>query len=145
MCIRDRSYNNLTNTMDYGYDEYLVDVLEFEFKSVDCIYFEEKESRHGNTGFYYKGFSYKEKAGSVFERTPHKMEIETVYGGQYVLGSEILFDYGRKKNIPKNAHDLSKANLSYSCISTNMEEMMPKSLVDSCVGFADMLLSLIHI
>ena len=137
--LHKKSYNNLTNTMDYGYDEYLVDVLEFEFKSVDCIYFEEKESRHGNTGFYYKGFSYKEKAGSVFERTPHKMEIETVYGGQYVLGSEILFDYGRKKNIPKNAHDLSKANLSYSCISTNMEEMMPKSLVDSCVGFADML------
>ena len=50
-----------------------------------------------------------------------------------------LFDYGRKKNIPKNAHDLSRASLSYSCISTNMQEMIPKSLVDGCIGFADML------
>ncbi len=134
-----KSRNNLTNTMDYGYDEYLVDVLEFEFKSVDCIYFEEKESRFGNMGFYYKGYEYKEKAGSVFDRTPHKMEVETLYGGYYVLGAGILFDYGRKKNVPKNAQDLTRATLSYSCISTNMQDMMPKSLVDGCVGFADML------
>ena len=137
--LNKKSFNNLTNTTDYGYDEYLVDVLEFEFKSVDCVYFEEKQSQYGNTGFYYKGYEYKEKPGSVFERTPHKMEIETVYGGQYVLGCGVLFDYGRKKNIPKNAHDLSRASLSYSCISTNMQEMIPKSLVDGCIGFADML------
>jgi hypothetical protein len=117
----------------------MVQVLDFEFMSVDCIHFEEKESRHGNTGFYFKGFQYKEPKNSVFERKPHKMEISTVYSGSYVLGCDYLFDYGRTKNVPKNVHDISKARLSYSVTAANIRNMIPKSMVDSCVGFADML------
>ena len=56
--MRQRSYS-------YGYDEYLVEVLDFEFLSVDTMYFEEKTSRFGNTGFYNKGFSYKEPKRSI--------------------------------------------------------------------------------
>ena len=43
--------------------------LDFEFVSVDCIFFEEKENRHGNTNFFSKGFDYTPKQGSVFERS----------------------------------------------------------------------------
>ena len=130
--------DRLQRTM-YGYDEYMVDVLDFEFISVDCMHFEEKDSKHGNKGFYYKGFEYKEKAGSVFERKPHKMEMAVVYGGSYILGANKLFDYGRQKNVPKNIHDISKARLSYSVSAINIRRMMPKSMVESCTGFADML------
>ena len=132
-------YSDTRGSMSYGYDDYMVDVLDFEFKAVDCIHFEEKESRHGNTGFYYKGYSYKEKHGSVYDRTAHQMNVETIYGGSYILGCEYLFNYERKKNIPKNAHDISKAKMSYSAVAVNMQDMCPKSLVDSCIGFADML------
>ena len=132
-------YNEVKGSTTYGYDEYMVDVLDFEFKAVDCIYFEEKESKHGNTGFYYKGGSYKEKHGSVYDRTAHQMNLETIYGGSYVLGCNYLFKYGRTQNVPKNVHDISKAKMSYSAVAVNMEDMCPKSLVDSCIGFADML------
>jgi hypothetical protein len=134
-----KNYNDTLGRMSYGYDDYMVQVLDFEFMSVDCIHFEEKESRHGNTGFYFKGFQYKEPKNSVFERKPHKMEISTVYSGSYVLGCDYLFDYGRTKNVPKNVHDISKARLSYSVTAANIRNMIPKSMVDSCVGFADML------
>jgi hypothetical protein len=134
------SYNNRLMKQEYGYDEYMVDVLDFEFMSVDCIYFEEKENRFGNINFFMKGFEYEEKQGSVFERKPHKMEVSTVYGGSYILdGPDIIFNYGMMRNIPKNVHDISKARLSYSVVATNMRNMMPKSMVDSCTGFADML------
>ena len=43
----------------------MIDVMDFEFKSVDCMYFESKESRYGNTGFYFKGNNYKEPSNSV--------------------------------------------------------------------------------
>ena len=132
-------YNERLQRTMYGYDEYMVDVLDFEFISVDCMFFEEKDSRHGNIGFYYKGFDYKEKPGSVFDRTPHKMEMATLYGGSYILGTDHLFDYGRKKNVPKNIHDISKCRLSYSVSATNIRRMMPKSIIESCTGFADML------
>mgnify|MGYP003642452317 FL=1 len=134
-----KNYSDTLGGMAYGYDDYMVEVLDFEFISVDCIHFEEKENKHGNTGFYFKGYEYKEPKNSVFERTPHKLEIATVYGGSYVLGCEHLFGYGKTKNVPKNIHDISKAKLSYSVTATNLRNMMPKSMVDSCVGFADML------
>ena len=134
-----KNYNNTLGRMAYGYDDYMVEVLDFEFISVDCIHFEEKENRHGNTGFYFKGFNYKEPKNSVYERTPHKLEVSTVYSGSYVLGCEYLFNYGRAKNVPKNIHDISKARLSYSVTAANIRNMMPKSMVDSCIGFADML------
>lgn len=129
-----RSFDNKEN-----YSEYIVQVLDFEFVSVDCMYFEEKENKYGNTGFYYEGFDYKERPGSVYERTPHKMEVEMLYGGTYVLGTSYVLNYGKSANVPKNIHDLSKCRLSYSPVATNLMDNMPKSMVDSCVGFADML------
>jgi hypothetical protein len=123
----------------YGYDEYMIDVMDFEFMSVDCMYFEDKENRYGNKNFFYEGFEYKEKPGSVFEREPRKMNIATVYGGSYIVGTDYMYDYGMKANMPRNIHDISKCRMSYSAVATNIRRMIPKSMVDSCVGFADML------
>jgi hypothetical protein len=122
-----------------SYDEYMVDVLDFEFLSVDPMYFEEKENKYGNTGFYYEGYTYKEKSGSVYERRPRKMDVVTVYEGRHILNTNYIVDYKRKANVPKNMHDISRARLSYSVVATNMLDSMPKSMVDGCVGFADML------
>ena len=124
----------------YGYEEYMVDVLDFEFISVDCMHFEEKDSRHGNTGFYYEGFESKPKSKKgVFERRPHKIEISSVYGGMLVMGCDYLVGYGVKTNVPRNMHDVSRARMSYSAVATNLRNMQPKSMVESCIGFADML------
>jgi hypothetical protein len=121
------------------YDEYTVEVLDFEFKCLEKLHFEEKENRHGNTGFFYKGHDYKKKEGGVFERIPHHMDTMMVYEGSYVMGTEYIYNYGPKPNVPKNIHDLSRCTLSYSTVATNLSANMPKSLVDSCTGFADML------
>jgi len=134
-----RNYDRLSNDVKYGYDDYFVDVLDFEFISVDCVYYESKESRFGNVGFYFKGNEYKPVSESVYDRQPYKMEIETVYGGSYILGTKKLFGYGIKKNIPKNVHDLTRARLSYSVACTNIRRMKPKSMVGSVIGFADQL------
>ena len=121
------------------YGGYTVEVLDFEFKSVDCMHFEEKENRFGNTGFFFQGMKYKERTGSVYERTPHKMEVETVYSGMYILGTDHILNYGRTATVPKNIHDISRAKLSFSAVAVNLNDQLPKSMVDSCVGFADML------
>jgi len=136
------SYKYYDETLDrttYGYDEFIVEVMDFEFMSTDCMYFEGKQSRFGNENFYYKGFEYNPPRESVYERTPKKMEVQTVFGGSYVIGCGYVFDYGQKRNVPKNVHDLTKARLSYSVVATNLRRMMPKSLVGSVIGFADQL------
>jgi len=128
-----------TNRPSFGYDEFVVEVLDFEFMTVDCMYFEEKESRYGNKGFYFKGDNYRAPENSVFKRDIKKLENATVYGGCFVLGTDKLFNYGQKTNLPKNIHDLSRVTLSYSAVATNIEDMIPKSMVNSCIGFADQL------
>jgi hypothetical protein len=132
-------YDNYINRNVYGYDEFMIDTLSFEFVSVDCMYFEDKENKYGNKNLYFKGDSYKKPKNSVFEREVKKVENATVYGGVFVMGTEYLYNYGIKTNMPKNIHDLSRVNMSYSVVATNIQNMMPKSMVDSCVGFADQL------
>jgi len=132
-------FDRRLNKHSFGYDEYMVEVMDFEFKSVDKMFFEEKENRYGNSGFYFKGDSYKQSSSSVYKRNMECLENEVVYGGKFIMGCDKLFDYGLKTNIPKNMHDISRANLSYSAVATNIEDMIPKSMVDSCIGFADQL------
>ncbi|MGB0832760.1 MAG: hypothetical protein ACPGRV_03080, partial [Candidatus Thalassarchaeaceae archaeon] len=75
--IHNKPYSSQHISKD-EYSGYVVQVLDFEFLSVDTMYFEEKDNQYGNTNFFYQGFEYKEKPGSVYERTPHKMEVEMV-------------------------------------------------------------------
>jgi len=137
--LTQSSYDRVNNISSFGYDEYMIEVMDFEFTAVDCEYYESKENQYGNTGFYSKGENYKGPKNSVFNREVTKFENTTIYGGSYILGTDYIFNYGKKTNIPKNVYDISKANLSYSVCATNILDMMPKSLVDSCIGFADQL------
>lgn len=132
-------YDKNLQRATYGYDEYFIEVLDFEFLSVDHMYFEEKMTRHGNVGFYYKGYEYKGPAESVYDRKPVCMTNTTLYGGCYILGTKFIYNYGIKKNIPKNIHDITRTRLSYSAVAVNMRRMMPKSLVSGIQGFADQL------
>ena len=137
--FHQRAYDRTSGKFSYGYDDYLIDIMDFEFLSVDCVYYEQKDSQFGNTGFYFKGAEYKAPQNSVYDREPYKMENQTVYGGCYIYGTDILYNYGMQKNIPKNIHDLTKARLSYSVACTNLRKMMPKSIVSGVIGFADQL------
>jgi hypothetical protein len=135
--LNQSSYDQFMNRHKYGYDEYMVEVLDFEFKSVDCMVYESKENQYGNVGFFFKGDNYKGQTNSIYKREVTKLENEVVYGGLYIVGCDKMVNYGLKTNTPKNIHDISKAELSYSCTATNLLNMIPKSMVDSCVGFAD--------
>lgn len=137
--LNESSYDEYLKRYKFGYDEFMVTVLDFEFKTVDCMYYESKESQYGNIGFYFKGDNYKEPENSVFKREVTKMENEVIYSGSYVVGCDALFNYGLKTNMPKNLHDLSRVSLSYSACAVNLMDMIPKSMTDSCIGFADQL------
>lgn len=137
--IGGTSFNQRTGRVEYGYDEYTVEVLDFEFIGLDEMIYEEKMSKYGNMGFYFKGEEYKMPTNSVYDRNPVYMQNMCLYGGLYVIGSSALLNYGKKKNQPRNIHDLSRTTLSYSVVATNLRRMMPKSMVSSIIGFADQL------
>jgi hypothetical protein len=137
--VENNGYGRPGTRYRQGYDQYKVEVMDFEFMSVDNIIFEKKESAYGNIGFYYKGNEYNAPQQSVYDREAVYMANATVYGGSYIVGTEFMYNYGPKKNLPKNVHDISRARLSYSVVATNIRGMIPKSMVSSVIGFADML------
>lgn len=132
-------YDQRTGRQSYGYDEYTVNVLDFEYIGLDEMVYEEKMSRYGNMGFYFKGEEYKMPTQSVYDRNPVFMKNMCLYGGLYIDGTDVLLNYGKKHNQPRNIHDLSRTTLSYSIVATNLRRMTPKSMVTSIIGFADQL------
>lgn len=132
-------YDNNSGQAGYGYDEFRVKVLDFEFIGLDKKMYEQKSSKYGNVGFYPKPDGYEMPTQSVFDREPFYMDYMCLYGGIFVEGCDMLVNYGKKHNQPRNIHDISRTTLSYSIVSTNFRKMMPKSMVSGIVGFADQL------
>ena len=130
-------YDQSSGRNSYGYDEYRVTVLDFEFIGLDQSVYEEKNSKYGNIGFYNKGEEYKVPTQSVYDRKPVYMDIMCLYGGLYIDGADTLVNYGKNFNQPRNIHDITRTTLSYSITSTNFRKMMPKSMVGNVIGFAD--------
>jgi hypothetical protein len=134
-----RQIGDTVNIQDMPYDEYSVQVLDFEFMSVDSMVYEKKMSRFGNQGFYFKGEKWEVPKNSVYDRDIVNMNNATVYGGSYIIGTDFVYNYNQCNNVPKNIHDLTRARLSYSVVANNIRNMIPKSLVSSVIGFADQL------
>ena len=102
------------------------------------MHFEDKENRYGNKLFFYEDSNTEKSLAASLSVSQERWHIATVYGGSYIVGTDFMYDYGMKANMPRNIHDISMQQ-SYSAVSTNLRRMIPKSMVDSCVGFADML------
>jgi hypothetical protein len=134
-----RQLGDTVNVQEMPYDEYSIQVLDFEFMSVDSMVYEKKMSRFGNQGFYFKGERFELPKNSVYDREIINMNNATVYGGTYIIGTDHVYNYKQCNNVPKNMHDLTRARLSYSVVATNIRQMIPKSLVSSVIGFADQL------
>ena len=116
------------NACSYGYDDYMVDILDFEFISVDCIYFEEKENQVRQLQLLHEGFRIQGAQELCIRKNPSQD------GGRLGLRRQVhhrhehcVFDYGPMKNVPKNVHDISRARMSYSVVATNLRRMVPKS------------------
>ena len=133
------SYDGSMDQNNYGYDQYTVQVMDFEFMSVDNVVFEKKKSAYGNIGFYHKGNKYSAPTNSVYDREAVYMQNATLYGGCFIIGTNHIYNYGLKKNVPKNVHDISRTRMSYSAVATNLRRMIPKSIVSGVIGFADQL------
>jgi hypothetical protein len=137
--IGNQHYDKASGVTSFGYDEFRVSVLDFEFIGLETAIYEEKTSKYGNVGFYYKGEEYKMPTQSVFDRKPYHMDIMCVYGGLFIEGANVLLNYSKKHNQPRNIHDISRTTLSYSAVAANIRRMMPKSMVSGITGFADQL------
>lgn len=85
----------------YGFGDFRVPVLHSFWKSIDTEYYTKRETRYGTRTFYepYRDNG-KTPPKSKKGRQMTKTSIRRLYHGKWVIGSDIVFDYGIVSNAP---------------------------------------------
>lgn len=110
-----QSYNSVTGTLNssYGqlgdnYDQerhgiYKCAVLDFEFESVDTMVYRVREGNDGIERAYEEPYNKDGKLSGAMTTDAKKMEKQKRrrwYRGKWVIGTDIVFDYGYQKDVP---------------------------------------------
>lgn len=119
---------------NYGYDSFVVPVLDFEVLSVDTNYHTKRTKPDGETRVY------KEKFGKSY---PHSNQRETItnktlnlYQAKWIIGTDIMFDYGRKKDIPRRPNgEVVPSFYFYAIEGPSMIDLM-RSDIDNVIYYS---------
>jgi len=84
----------------YQYDDFWVDVLDAEIKSIDIKYKQKRTNQRGVTGYYPQD----EEWGKIINTDTRKTKVvrgKTVYRAKWIVGTKHLFNYGHQFDIPR--------------------------------------------
>lgn len=100
-------------SIDRPYDDWTVDVLDYEIKTIDTMMYQAKTNKFGNVIV--------EKKDKVPQRLGDNKELITkdmyvIYRGVYVLNTDTMLEWGVAKNMikPSNTKGMADAFFSYS-------------------------------
>ena len=100
-------------SVDRPYDDWTVDVIDYEIKTIDTMMYQSKINKYGNTIVERKD-KVPQKLGDNKELITKDMYV--IYRGIYVLNTDIMLEWGIAKNMikPSTAKEIADAYFSYS-------------------------------
>lgn len=81
-----------------AWNDFMIDVLDWEWKSINSEYWTKRANKYGSE------LLYEEEWGVVKDTEKRKTEvydIHVVYKGQWVIGTDIIFDFGLQHDVPR--------------------------------------------
>lgn len=122
------SYNEVNGI--FGYDEFSIPVLHFAFITVNKQYFQHRTSKTGekitSPVRYNEDGSYRIRKNDA--QDAQEMFYECVYEGKWIVGTELVFDYGKMHDIPYDSR-VKRAKLPIQLCKLDgksmMEQMIP--------------------
>lgn len=101
-------------SIDRPYDDWTVDVLDYEIKTIDSMVYQAKTNKYGNLIAVDK----KDKAYQVNgdNKEAISKDMYVIYRGVYVLNTDVMLEWGPAKNMikPSTIKEMSDAYFSYS-------------------------------
>jgi hypothetical protein len=99
--------------VDRPYDDWTVDVIDFEIKSIDTMIYQSKTNKFGNLIVERKE---KEPQRLGENKEIIKKDMFVIYHGVFVMGTDIMLEWGIAKNMikPSVAKEISEVHFSYS-------------------------------
>lgn len=126
------SYNWNTKdpvTQRYGWYDFLVDVMCFEYKSDDKKIYVGRNASNGNY-VYKQEDKVKKKYADGRERKTDTYYNQNIYEGCWVIGTKWVYDYGLQRNIIREAD-------GSACLSYVSERITGKSIVERWQSLLD--------
>ena len=118
---------NQGGTSGYKYDSFLIDILDYEWFSIDEKY---RTTRRNDRG---EEFTYDDDWGKVHNTEKRKTEIKrykTVYKAKWIIGTDFVYDFGHQYDITRPGK--KEVELSYK-----LYVLPGRSIVSLCVPNLD--------
>jgi len=132
------------NTTSYEYDVFLIDVFDGQFKVPNTLKTEKKYNQYGNYTVHKKKDTYEPPKNSKYKREIKQTDYECKYSGKWVIGTDVLFDYGKAKNQTRAKSSLHKTELDYIAYTPNMNRKINKSICERMIPFGNQI-QLVHL
>jgi hypothetical protein len=101
-------------SIDRPYDDWTIDVLDYEIKTIDTMMYQAKTNKFGNLTSVERKTKMPEVLGDNKEMISKDMFV--IYRGVYVLNTDEMLEWGVAKNMikPSNTKEMADAFFSYS-------------------------------
>lgn len=134
------SYYPQNNMLYRPYDNYLIEVLDFSFTTIDTKKYSKKLNNRG--GYYIKerALDYVAPEGPNSKTTVYEKTIQNNYTGMFVIGTDYIYNYGLEKNMIRDRKDNKLSTNVYMkaiIFAPDIYDMENKSLVERMIPFAD--------
>jgi len=127
-----------------AYDEFKVEVLDFEIISWNDTIYQQKLDGRGNLAIRVKAFDPKYKNSDEKTVMLNGDEIpkyitkskEVIYKGKWIVNSELIYDYGLATNMKRSKPNRARTQLSYHFMAYQFKDM-------KCIGKMESLIPII--
>lgn len=115
------------------YNKGSVWIFDCEIRTTDKKVLQKRKTKVGNDAYNYTNPEEKPQKDSEYSET----YVENIYCGKWVVGTDIVFDIHKKRNMLRNEANLSKVEPSIRVYGCQMWKMMAKSRVEELISYAD--------
>lgn len=138
--MRKAGYYNMHHEHD-EIDKNQIQILYFNYKTYSKEVYKVKDTATGGSKVIVKDESFNPIMDEALEARFGKLErqIEVLYEGALVLGTEKLLKWELAKNMMRPKSDFTKVKMNYNIVAPRMYKGKIESLVSRCTGFADMI------
>jgi len=140
--VKNKYYRKTNYNQGYNYNEHdnnKVQVLYFNYKTYMNEVYKVKETGTGAEKAIEKDDTFNPPADKEGNFVKLQRNIEVLYEGALILGSNKLLKWEISKNMMRPKSDYTKVKMNYSIVAPRMYKGRIESLVRRITGFADMI------
>jgi hypothetical protein len=110
-----------------------VQVLDIEIISADELVREERVDRRGNTIFGRASYDDYNNKKDKYKRK----QVQGIYRAKWIVGTDIIFDYGKQYDIKRDPINMARAKSSYHISACDFFDMKTFSRMEAIIPYAD--------